>query len=35
MVRYAVQDEVSNGQPLFTCTEEDIELKKLLWTQVF
>jgi len=20
---------------LFTCTEEDIELKKLLWTQVF
>ena len=35
MIRYAVHDEVTNGQPMFTCTEEDIELKKLLWTQVF
>lgn len=32
IVRYAVHDETSGGQPLFTQTEEDLELKKLLWT---
>jgi hypothetical protein len=37
MVSYAVFDEVNAGvnQPLFFVTEEDLELKKLLWTQVF
>lgn len=33
MITYAVFDEVSgsNTQPLFFVTEEDLELKKLLW----
>jgi hypothetical protein len=37
MVTYAVYDEVnaSFSQPLFLVTEEDLELKKLLWTQIF
>ena len=37
MVTYAVFDENNgnNTQPLFLVTEEDLELKKLLWTQVF
>lgn len=34
-MKYAVHDEISGGQPIFTQTEEDLELKKLLWTQVF
>jgi hypothetical protein len=34
MVTYAVYDETnaSFSQPLFLVTEEDLELKKLLWT---
>ena len=37
MVTYAVYDEVNGAtnQPLFLVTEEDLELKKLLWTQIF
>lgn len=37
MIAYAVYDEVNGDtqQPLFLVTEEDIELKKLLWTQIF
>lgn len=37
MTSYAVYDEVNGDatQPLFQVTDEDLELKKLLWTQVF
>lgn len=37
MATYAVYDEINGNhtQPLFLVTEEDLELKKLLWTQVF
>lgn len=37
MATYAVFDELNGNlnQPLFLVTEEDLELKKLLWTQVF
>lgn len=30
MVRYATFDEVNGTQPLFTTSDEDLELKKLL-----
>ena len=34
MITYAVFDEVNSdqGQPIFNVTDEDLELKKLLWT---
>ena len=39
MINYAVNDEINwdveTEQPLFNVTDEDLELKKLLWTQVF
>ena len=37
MTVYAVYDEINGdqNQPLFQVTEEDLELKKLLWTQIF
>ena len=37
MTAYAVYDEINGdqNQPLFHVTEEDLELKKLLWTQIF
>ena len=37
MTAYAVYDEINGeqNQPLFQVTEEDLELKKLLWTQIF
>lgn len=36
IINYAVFDEQNpNNTPIFTQTEEDLELKKLLWTQVF
>lgn len=35
MCRYAVYDEQNETKPLLTTSEEDLELKKLLWTQVF
>ena len=36
MLDFAVYDEVNSGnQSLFTTSDEDLELKKLLWTQVF
>ena len=39
MINYAVNDEINwdtdSEQPLFNLTDEDLELKKLLWTQVF
>ena len=37
MVTYAVFDEMNGdqNQPIFNVTDEDLELKKLLWTQIF
>jgi len=37
MITYAIFDEKSGNhvQPLFFVTEEDLELKKLLWIQIF
>ena len=37
MTTYAVFDELNgeSSQPIFNVTDEDLELKKLLWTQVF
>ena len=35
MCAYAVYDEQNEHKPLLTTSEEDLELKKLLWTQVF
>ena len=37
MTSYAVFDEINGDSttPLFSVTDEDLELKKLLWTQVF
>lgn len=37
MITYAIFDEINSNQPqpLFSITEEDLELKKLLWTQIF
>ena len=37
MITYAVFDELNGeaNQPIFNVTDEDLELKKLLWTQVF
>lgn len=32
MMRYGVIDEVSGSVTMFTQTEEDLELKKLIWT---
>jgi hypothetical protein len=32
IIKYAVYDEISGSQPIFNQTEEDLELKKLLWT---
>mmetsp|Transcript_21486 Transcript_21486/g.25187 ORF Transcript_21486/g.25187 Transcript_21486/m.25187 type:complete len:102 (-) Transcript_21486:205-510(-) len=37
MITYAVFDEMvgEQNQPIFNVTDEDLELKKLLWTQIF
>lgn len=35
MCSYAVFDEQNEAKPLLTTSEEDLELKKLLWTQIF
>ena len=37
MITYAVFDETNgdSSQPIFNVTDEDLELKKLLWTQIF
>jgi hypothetical protein len=37
MITYAIYDELNGNakQPLFFVTEEDLELKKLLWIQIF
>jgi len=37
MITYAVFDEMAGeqNQPIFNVTDEDLELKKLLWTQIF
>ena len=32
IIKYAVYDEISGSQPIVNQTEEDLELKKLLWT---
>jgi len=35
MANYACHDEKNPNHPLLTTSDEDLELKKLLWTQVF